>query len=621
MNLGLFALVALQIYGAAALLEFELENRYTLAYGRPGEQYPWLEGKKLAEPHRDTDLMVIEPVVGATYTWLIEGFEEFTSVGDERVTFRWDKVGTYKLVLTETRETGESMEVATDVVVKYVRREIRSLFPEDKNELLDTMKILWNLEKEEGQAIYGDDYTSITELLVYHLTLAGASDCDHMHDGYAFMQHHIALSGLFEQALQTINPSLSLPYWDYVYDIEEWASQDEVDRWDFTQGELFTSEYFGSTDPDTHYIKDGRWSHIQVPFTTDLNGAARYSTPHNTYGQMRAPWVANPDPHVMRAQTVCGQLSTVSEEEAGRCSSLQQLFAEENFADFGYYVSYMPHGRIHLLTGGVFGCDDTLTEMYDIGDLIMDEDFDISYAVSLAFAMHKNLYRYGEINCDESFSDCYCPDLANMLEDEVAMNRFLEAALFQLNMYKFNSDTKRKLVKLLCNSGTIDGDNLQSSSSYTPEFWPIHGTVERMFQVKALGWNGVEPFKDLEYPEQGSWLPYHSRNCYGHDAKDWVLNGMARIKVNGVNKLVTNQEFLDLMDPHEDGGLNYIYDHLSWEYCNAEYGVDVYNMEGVGPRGAPADPTNIYGIGGIVGAAAPVMPTSGKNGAGDLPQP
>mmetsp|Transcript_34709 Transcript_34709/g.63201 ORF Transcript_34709/g.63201 Transcript_34709/m.63201 type:complete len:623 (-) Transcript_34709:203-2071(-) len=597
----IISFVAALVVAKAA--DFDIENRYTREYGQPGQQYPWLEGKKLAEPYMASELVVKDPVDGATYTWKIAGYDgQLTGLSPS---YTFEQVGTYKVSLTETLRNGDTAATAYDVVVKYVRREIRSLFDSDRDDLLDAMKILWTVDKEEGQATYGKDYVSILELLLYHLTLAGASECDHMHDGYAFMQHHSALSGLFENALQAINPSIALPYWDYVYDIEEWNNQDMETRWDFTQGELFTEDYFGSTDSNTHYIKDGRWAGINIPKISELDEDLRLVTPHNAYGHMRAPWAANSDQHLMRAQTVCGQLSTVSVEDAGRCTSLQQLFAEETFADFGFYISYMPHGRIHLLTGGVFGCDETLGGMYDIDELMDDPDFDVSYAVSLAFAMHKNLYRYGKINCDQVNEPCYCDNLGTMLEDEDSIDAFLKAALYQLNMYKFGIDTKKRLVKMLCNSGTVDGDNLQSSSSFTPEFWPIHGTVERMFQIKSLGWNGVEKFKDLEYPETGSWLTYATRHCDGHDWKDLVLDGMTTIKVDGANKFVTNKEYLELMNPHEDMGMPYIYDNLDWSYCRQEYGVDVYNMEHVTPRGTPQDFTNIWGVGGVVGGAVP----------------
>mmetsp|Transcript_33346 Transcript_33346/g.48804 ORF Transcript_33346/g.48804 Transcript_33346/m.48804 type:complete len:83 (-) Transcript_33346:97-345(-) len=80
---------------------------------------------------------------------------------------------------------------------------------------------------------------------------------------------------------------------------------------------------------------------------------------------------------------------------------------------------------------------------------------------------------------------------------------------------------------------------------------------------------------------------------------------MTTIKVDGTNKFVTNKEYLELMNPHEDMGMPYIYDNLDWSYCRQEYGVDVYNMEHVTPRGTPEDLTNIWGVGGMVGGFVP----------------
>jgi hypothetical protein len=58
-------------------------------------------------------------------------------------------------------------------------------------------------------------YVDLGTMAMDHNTLAGNSDCDHMHDGLGFLTNHGAQTVQFEQALQAVNPRVSVPYWDY----------------------------------------------------------------------------------------------------------------------------------------------------------------------------------------------------------------------------------------------------------------------------------------------------------------------------------------------------------------------------------------------------------------------
>jgi hypothetical protein len=45
------------------------------------------------------------------------------------------------------------------------------------------------------------------------MSLMGRGPADHMHDGLGFLTHHMALSRMFENVMQLVNPKVSLPYW------------------------------------------------------------------------------------------------------------------------------------------------------------------------------------------------------------------------------------------------------------------------------------------------------------------------------------------------------------------------------------------------------------------------
>ena len=48
--------------------------------------------------------------------------------------------------------------------------------------------------------------------------------CDHMHDVLGFLTQHMGLTLSFEQRLQAVDPSISMPYWDYTIDVHNYES-------------------------------------------------------------------------------------------------------------------------------------------------------------------------------------------------------------------------------------------------------------------------------------------------------------------------------------------------------------------------------------------------------------
>ena len=88
--------------------------------------------------------------------------------------------------------------------------------------------------------------------------------------------------------------------------------------------ELMTEEWFGSNDPYTGTVRDGRWAYTKIPY---LNGNFFYdemidpentffpaeqeawmaiNQPHlqNPYGLLRSPWNYNPSPYLTRYNNV-----------------------------------------------------------------------------------------------------------------------------------------------------------------------------------------------------------------------------------------------------------------------------------------------------------------------------
>ena len=147
-----------------------------------------------------------------------------------------------------------------NLAVKYVRREIRSLTSSDKENFLSALKIIYSLDKKKGIELYGEKFRSSEELLVKHLNGAATSDCDHWHDGAAILTHHVAFTLEIEQALQAINPSIAIPYWEYGMDAFLYSS--------YAMSPIFQSDWMGqasSGDP-YHTINDNSyWGSVEFP--------------------------------------------------------------------------------------------------------------------------------------------------------------------------------------------------------------------------------------------------------------------------------------------------------------------------------------------------------------------
>lgn len=133
-------------------LSFSATNFYHERDGKSAQGYPWLRDGKLVEPHRETTLRVVDPREGHEYSWEVqatrreaeEGKTQAVAVGTgaEVVHVFTHADENLVILLERTREGLLTRRVEEAVVVKYVRREIRTLTDEDREELLDAVSIV-----------------------------------------------------------------------------------------------------------------------------------------------------------------------------------------------------------------------------------------------------------------------------------------------------------------------------------------------------------------------------------------------------------------------------------------------------------------------------------------------
>ena len=129
-------------------LTFTALNFYQIRDGKPGQDYPWLKDLKVIEPHQDTTLTVSNARDGFEYQWEVRAGDSndedsavLVSTTGATTVVSLTKLDENVITLKEVNEEGQvARHLDETVMVKYVRREIRSLTDEDLNELLDAVR-------------------------------------------------------------------------------------------------------------------------------------------------------------------------------------------------------------------------------------------------------------------------------------------------------------------------------------------------------------------------------------------------------------------------------------------------------------------------------------------------
>jgi hypothetical protein len=375
--------------------------------------------------------------------------------------------------------------------------------------------------------------------------------CDHLHgtNGYMFLNGHVALNNMLEQSMQAVDPSVSLPYWDYSREKNECSSGLTTEECVFSiwDSDLFSSDFFG-TKGTKGEIADGYWANIEVPKldktffensmieghyrehsyagcfgqedsdgeggnggcnsvqrdrfkqTGGQNAFVAFADKHvvNSYGLMRSPWNMNGDKKVVRSGDMCGMKN---DEQWPDCMAiLGQQEKYNTFSDWVLNVQFSPHGSTHLFIGGAFGkCSE---EYPKLSEVISEPTY--TRLVSKSPDMMKNMYWYGMVACpgrDECTEGmdcaCSCPSIANLDENGVTHEDLENSDAYQYLFTYLSVDMKKeiqalsaadkfKVLSTVCDATVMLGDMLTSSSALDVSFFNIHAEVERIWQRKAL---------------------------------------------------------------------------------------------------------------------------------------
>mmetsp|Transcript_19557 Transcript_19557/g.43588 ORF Transcript_19557/g.43588 Transcript_19557/m.43588 type:complete len:695 (-) Transcript_19557:276-2360(-) len=513
-----------------------------------------------------------------------EGTEEQCQVGrNSTVSFACSPHEVLSVQVDQILTNGTALVRARgSVLCLYVRREVRALRREDRDRFLDASRLLSEVSEEEGQGRYGSDYHSSSYLAKFHFFNAAWQDADHYHEGNGFLTQHIKITNLFEKALQSVDPLVSVPYWDFTIDTSE--GRNALDAFvvgpDWYGGVQLPPNGAGFTYEDSVLdarIEGGRWNNITAEMNTE------YPDLQSGYGFLRSPWNLNPSPYVSRCTLLRGRPE--GQTAFPSCESHYDLLQMNDMMDFFYDMQLLPHGAVHIELGGAFGCE-VLEPLLQSGHILDEESL---WGVCRKwFIILKEGYR---ANYFVPQSDC---QVAPAVTDSrcgligTDAGRGLYYALFQRVMGKnidlTKVDSEQVWFDFIVANGSMifTGDHLESASTGDPSFWVIHGTLERLLQVKLMTggfahevWpttvgQGFVCNKAQCYDAATDTKGFHADCCYGHYEHDQMfdaVSGSRDVKVGP-----TNREVLDGTDPRRaDYSMGYAYDTFSWPHCDQDF--------------------------------------------------
>ena len=556
---------------------------------------PW---QNIAEPHRTSTFALGTGAEqsGVDVHWNIDGAARTGAT----VEHTFNSTGQKAVTVTVLSGGNVLSSYVGEVMVKYVRREIRTLSDADRNKFLDALQTVYTVSTVEGKDTYGSSYRGIEYYIRKHLYGAADRSCDHWHDDAGIMTHHVGFTLEFERNLQLINPQVSMPYWEYTIDDYEYCVQSgSTTCFEFsiaTESPLFTDTWFGeaSGSGSGHSIRGGRWANLSV-----LENARNFSKITNSYGLLRSPWNTDPTPNVMRHAKVNGG----SWEPMVGCSRWDACFSSESLGDLNNCLNGGTHGPIHILIGG---------QWFMNHSILTDSKSPFNGIAGPHLLLTKHMWRYGFLNCPEVCSSdtpsehctCSCPESVRgtstpyeILAEKTPLMHWV-ASHSQGTVFYNESNSKYEIVgysesktektwsellNALCDPGHV-GEMYTSAAPYDPLFWLIHPTAERM-----MGWRRYMSIKGW-MPLNETWGYMHSDDtsdlgrvchwdnvsstglptcqvdtCPGHGEFD-VLPFPDLIETG---KMPTNAELYEFINPLNPE-LPYTYDSFTYPQCSAQ---------------------------------------------------
>jgi len=601
--------------------------------------YPFLENALLLEPWREGTITVTPKKEGCILAYTIVPDEQWQGYGvDLSHTMSGSDDGEYVFFVTPTKTGKYTMKVTEScgglagrsmektVWVKYVKRELQSLNDYDREEFLDVYHKMWEVSTTEGKLKYGDAFRSVYYFSMIHNDAGANHICDEYHEGTGFLNNHLQLGNYFEQSMRMINPRVSLHYLEYSKYFSDPAYANHManplDGGNWT--EIMTEKYFGSNDPWTGAIRDGRWAYTPVPvidqafldsetigrdehfFPDEKELWLSRTTTHlpSPYGLLRSPWNFDPHKFTTRWNNV-NQLPSYGVSEhamkpfRGSTCSDYQIFITQHAVNHALQM-YLEtaedavHGYVHKTIGGFGGerahaIDIILRDQYGltptqiyyvaqathkfVKTYISMLDFDMEPIGYITPLMCSNIpWNYEkDMLMSEAFpgedTGPICECNSYYMESEERVDSLI-AIYFNHFMgdddtiFGFDLETKKEIMQLICSRMSMEGDMAGSGAAHDPLFWVAHGAVERLFQRVVFD----NSLTNLNY------VSSVRGTCSGHDAngkKAW-LKGLVYEDPSIKPETLTNAELAEMLNPLHDhfrDWSSFVYEDKDWPWC------------------------------------------------------
>jgi hypothetical protein len=599
---------SLSVSGEAKALHVKFQNEYS---GEGWRAYPFLADKHLVEPFRKTKVAVKAgaglkagqtPTACKVVAEAAQGkrpaspYDDIHGV-DSLATFKndldlsWEEddvegafVGHLHFPQPSTFKATVSCDVDGETVTQeetveslYVRRELRRLTDEDRNDFFDTLVYLYKVTNDEVVQEYGPSAISMHKLLAGHLSLVSSDmHLDHLHAGLGFLTHHTALTARAEFSMQAINPRLSMPYWDFTIDSQQIKKENAKT---LSGSIIFSKDWFGELNTEEHTVTEGRWAYLKVPQKTTSGEDSGF--PASPYGYLRGPWNLNESPYVTRFVGSCGHEHEFALPSCG--AHLQLVQQEDTWRQVGDLIKQNAvHDGAHLYTGGVGG---ECTEIsHKVREVVGDE---VSAAlIQITPATMQWMYRAHiqkpPTTCTPG-ADCRYTCTKNITAATLLIEELFDHFGYanEMALWRENPRKDEAFNMMFCETKVVLGDAIDAGGANDPTFWPIHPTLERLYQYKDL----IKPIQNMTWPSGGvdpklttgdevpCYSMWYTSDCKSHHAYDTIAFFALQKNTDGnfVRSLPTNKQLLHAMSPgNGDYAMPYVYENFDWEHCEMD---------------------------------------------------
>jgi len=545
-----------------------------------------------------------------TYTWSIGHKEggalvtdyEASGVGLDAVTYTFTKpTATYTVAATAVSSDGATvLALSEHVTVKYVRREIRQLSEADREAYLSATSLFHRLGLKEGRKKYGSKWTNYEASTTKHLARMTLDGCTPYHGYDTFLTAHEAFILEFEQALQAVNPAISVPYWDYTIDTVQYGHTQAI----AASSPLFKSDWFGPIDNSAtdDVLVSKHFSHVPVP--------RDYSTPeHNGYGFVTDSINQNPSAFVTRASSICG---LPTKAFLAGCTELKSIFNARSLSALRTQIETVYHATLHMSLGGATDCAVSLKDA--AADVTMGGP-DRPALFEAVGMMANTLWRTFELSklmkcdtdcdladaADAASCTCSCPSVDAWDDDEkfelayqeldhagvtqMLLSEASTAAYFTtakdtgwVQLADATSDENKAFwkwfVDFSCHPGKLAQYATPLAANNDPIFWVSHAAWGRYWHFIRLAPSFATDFHNdwMDVTVKSFMDNYQNQsNCESMLKEDDLLPFKGFVEGDeesseGTARYYSNRELLDLFSPNNPK-LPYMYASFDWSHC------------------------------------------------------